>query len=317
MKYDLCLTWEWVYDTDFVKMLEAACQFHQVTFLQITPANLDQALHDLKTDQVSFKAFLDRASDSNEAFLPLVGWARSQPIYRINPFGIARHAWDKAEMHYAFTNAGLDTSHSIKLPSFKSQPHISPLLMSSIGPYFSIKPVHGGGGSGLLIGATSWDEVLKTRQEIPEDQYILQDYVIPGRLGERQAWFRIIYCSGEVFPCWWDTHTHIYTPVTLEEEYIFNLYPLKEITNTMAQVCQLDLFSTEIARTPTERFKIVDYINDPIDLRLQSDCSEGVPDKIVQAIADRLANMVNNLPEPINPPAHQPDYSSSRLASSQ
>jgi hypothetical protein len=60
----------------------------------------------------------------------------------------------------------------------------------------------------------------------------------------------------------------------------------------IALLCQLDLFSSEIAFTPEGRFVVVDYVNDQIDLRLQSKILEGVPDDIVQDIAERLVNQV-------------------------
>jgi hypothetical protein len=52
------------------------------------------------------------------------------------------------------------------------------------------------------------------------------------------------------------------------------------------------LFSTEITLTPDGRFVIVDYVNDPIDLRLQSKTFDGVPDDIVEDITERLAEFV-------------------------
>jgi hypothetical protein len=52
------------------------------------------------------------------------------------------------------------------------------------------------------------------------------------------------------------------------------------------------LFSTEITLTPDGRFVIVDYVNDPIDLRLQSKAFDGVPNDIVRDITERLAEFV-------------------------
>jgi hypothetical protein len=54
----------------------------------------------------------------------------------------------------------------------------------------------------------------------------------------------------------------------------------------------LDLFSTEIAFVSEGRFVVVDYVNDQIDLRLQSIAAEGVPDDIVKSIAQRLVSKV-------------------------
>jgi hypothetical protein len=51
------------------------------------------------------------------------------------------------------------------------------------------------------------------------------------------------------------------------------------------------LFSCEIALTNDHSFVVVDYVNDPLDLRLQSRCVDGVPDDIVAAIANQLARL--------------------------
>ena len=56
----------------------------------------------------------------------------------------------------------------------------------------------------------------------------------------------------------------------------------------------LHLFSTEIALTLEQHFVVVDYVNDQIDLRLQSDAPDGVPDQIVQRICEILAQMIFN-----------------------
>jgi hypothetical protein len=52
------------------------------------------------------------------------------------------------------------------------------------------------------------------------------------------------------------------------------------------------LFSTEITITSDGRFVIVDYVNDPIDLRLQSKAFDGVPDDIVKDITERLVELI-------------------------
>jgi hypothetical protein len=116
--------------------------------------------------------------------------------------------------------------------------------------------------------------------------------VCPIRAGRRPAWFRVLYCAGEIYPCWWDIQTHVYAPVTAAEESHFRLSQLRSITETIADVCQLGLFSTEIAHAGQTGPIVVDYANDPIDLRLQSSTPEGVPDDIVRFVAERLVSFV-------------------------
>jgi hypothetical protein len=113
-------------------------------------------------------------------------------------------------------------------------------------------------------------------------------------LNERKAWFRVIGCVGEIYPCWWDTHTHVYTPVSDEEEQTHGLQPLREISRKIWELYHLELFSTEIAYTAEGLFIVVDYINDPIDLRLQSKALDGIPDSIVAEIAEKLVGYVKN-----------------------
>jgi len=61
------------------------------------------------------------------------------------------------------------------------------------------------------------------------------------------------------------------------------------MTETVARISRLDLFSTEIALTSDGTFVVVDFVNDQIDLRLRTKARDGVPDEIVRDITDRLA----------------------------
>jgi hypothetical protein len=191
-------------------------------------------------------------------------------------------------------NTGLQTPYTIFLPSYKDQPEVQPIDLTPLKDKFIIKPAHGGGGEGVITEATSWSKVLEARQEFPDDMYLLQVFITASQFDSRQAWFRIIFCTGELYPCWWSTHTHTYTLVQSREEQAYNLSPLRKITQTIAGVCKLDLFSTEIALTSEGNFVVVDYVNDQIDLRLQSKSADGIPDEIVEKIAQNIATLVAN-----------------------
>jgi len=287
--YDLCVAWNWQYDANFVQALEMACQANQLSLLQVTPDNLSATLQALVDRQISFYALFDRASDTDESFKLLDLWARQGEVLRINRFRRARRAWNKATMHEELLSAGMEAPNVIVLPSFNEQPILEALDLTCLGECFAIKPVHGGGGIGVCTGATTWEEALTSRQQFPADQYLLQSQVFPALLEGRPAWFRVIYCVGQVYPCWWDPSTHIYTPVDEAKIDRLNLRPLVDIPLTIASICQLELFSSEIALTLSGNFLVVDYVNDPIDLRLQSLAAEGVPDQIVTTIASELA----------------------------
>jgi hypothetical protein len=286
--YDLCLAWSWEFDADFVAVLNEACRSRGMSLLQITPDNLEGTLESLRSGQAAFHAFYDRASDADPRFVSLVDWARDHTVRCINPHEPARRSWDKAVMHLALIDAGLHTPYTIIVKPYQEQPLLPVLDLSPLGEVFTIKPAHGGGGEGVIPEATTLDQVRAARQEMPADKYLLQARIVPAQLGGRRAWFRVIYCLGQVFPCWWDTATHLYTPITPAEESLFGLGPLRRIAAEIARVCELELFSTEIALMPDDQFVVVDYVNDQLDLRVQSKMADGVPDRIVCEIANRL-----------------------------
>jgi hypothetical protein len=291
-RYDLCLAWNWEYDADFVDMLATACQSHGLSLLQITPENVAEISDSLAENQITCQVFWDRASEDDARFIPIVQWAADHCVYRINPAEKARLTWDKGAMHRAFTGLGLHTPYTVILPPYEEQLAIPSVDWEALGERFTIKPAHGGGGEGVVAEATSLSQVQGARQKYPGDRYLLQTYVIPIQLGPRAAWFRVFYCVGQIYICWWDTSTHVHTPVTPVEKTSNDLSPLRTITTAIARFCRLDLFSTEIALTPDGRFVVVDYVNDQIDLRLQSKAADGVPDDLVCHIVERIIGLV-------------------------
>jgi len=175
------------------------------------------------------------------------------------------------------------------LAPFLEQPVIPQIDLSPLGENFVIKPSNGGGGEGVIVGASSVEEILHARMEFPEQKYLVQAHVTPQIIEESPAWFRVFYANGETYPCWWDTDTHIYTMVTAEEESQHRLGRLRDVTKRIASICKLDWFSTEIALT--DEFVVIDYVNDEIDTRVQSQAMDGVPDEIMNSIAVQLVKI--------------------------
>jgi len=131
------------------------------------------------------------------------------------------------------------------------------------------------------------DQILRARMEFPKQKYLIQATVTPRTIQGQPAWFRAFYANSKTYPCWWHPLTHVFSAVTPQEEHRYELEPLHEITQRIASICRLDWFSTEIART-LEQFVVVDYVNDGIDTRIQSRAVDGVPDEVMQGIAQQL-----------------------------
>lgn len=297
VKYDFCFAWNWEYDADFAVKLAQACQVRAISLLQVTPDILAPVVHGLNERQLRFRILFDRATDADETYAALYRWALRYKIVTINRHLLSRRAWNKATMHRKIVRAGLPAPFSITLPPYNKNQTISKVDLSRLGEYFAIKPVHGGGGSGVITGATDWEQVIDARREYPNDHYLLQAQVNPASLDQRPAWFRVIYCAGNIHPFWWEPVTHRYQALRIEEIVKYNLYDLQFIVTRLAGLCKLELFSTEIAYTDEGQFWVVDYVNDPIDLRPQSKAFEGIPDDHLDAIAHELAFYVAGLLE--------------------
>lgn len=288
--FDLAVAWNWEYDADFIMLLDTACRARGLSLLQITAEKLPSTIERLRSGEVVFRMLLDRAWDIDEAFYPLADWGRERGVRILNDRPLALHAWDKATMHLEFITAGLHTPHTILLPPFDEKPELPPPDLTPLGSRFILKPANGGGGAGVKRDLTTWPQIQHIRQEIPSDKYLVQALITPRLTELGPAWFRVLYALGEVLPFWWNIQTHEYRPITAEHEARFGLLRLRHIARTIAAVCRLDIFSTEIAqRAGDGEFVSVDYVNDPIDLRLQSTVIDGVPDEAVRLIAERIA----------------------------
>ena len=290
--YDLALAWNWPYDAGFVRVLKGACEARLLSLLDITPENLNSVLTRLSQNLVQIATFLDRDADTDLRFSPLCDWATLHCKYYFNPPAKTARANNKALMHYALIQAGLPTPSAIILPPFQTEPTLPDIDFSLLKNHFAIKPSHGGGSEGVVTDAHHSDQIPAARQQFPEDAYLLQATIHPTTLDGKQAWFRVLYCCDQVFPCWWNTNTHVYVPLSSEEESVFHLENLRIISRQIAALIGLDLFSTEIALSDEGQFVTVDYVNDPLDLRLKSEALDGVPDEIVTGIAANIADRV-------------------------
>ncbi|MFA4838345.1 MAG: hypothetical protein WC703_02575 [Candidatus Neomarinimicrobiota bacterium] len=295
MKYDLCIAWTWSFDSDFIRIVQNACTEEPLNLLSVNLENIDEILLLVHRNEIACRIFLDRASDADERFVELNDWAKLCRALRINPLEHAKRAWNKATMHLDFISAGLYAPHTVILSPIKSEPELPVIDFTALGRPFIIKPAHGGGGDGVITEAGSESQIQSARMQFPGDHYLLQQKIVPIRIGNHAAWFRVIYFNGQTFVFWWATDSHIYTAVSAEDEAQNGLSHLREIARKISRICQLDLFSTEVALTAGEKFVVVDYINDPIDLRLKSKSPDGVPDDVVQKIVGELIRQTKDL----------------------
>jgi hypothetical protein len=291
------LAYDWPYDAPFIQLLEVEMRVAGLSFLAVSPDNLPRVMDDLASQRSSAFAFLDRASDTDPSFLPLDEWAREHVPHILNPGPLRRRVWHKTNLHWEFIRAGVNTPHTIPLPAYRQMPVLDQIPdISPLGVPFSVKPDLGGGGWGVITDARDWSDVEAVRRSLPEDDLILQQFVTPATLESRRAWFRVLYACDIVIPCWWDDQTHQFGhAVSIPERDRFQLSPLWDIVGIAARISQLQLFSTEVGLTPDGQFVAVDYVNDPVDLRIQPEAREGMPVDVAYRMALAITARIRDL----------------------
>jgi len=300
--YDLAVAWNWEYDLGFIDYVRKAACRDDISVLEIRNENVEEIYDLLCKDRIRFRYFLDRASDEDEMFQPLALYILEQfrsgsttAPHPINPYDLQAIAADKATMHLEFLSHNINVPYTIIISPYNHENEIGLSLseLAKLGRPFIIKPANTtGGGLGVVIGAETLKEVIDARQSNKNDKYLLQETITPTIFIERRAWFRVFYAFGDIIPSWWNDITHIYSPMSEEEEKRLGLGQLRTITDRIHTICQLEFFSTELAFTADGGCIAVDYVNELCDMRLQSEIPDGVPDIIVQRIIARMMECV-------------------------
>jgi glutathione synthase/RimK-type ligase-like ATP-grasp enzyme len=290
--FDCAILFEWEYDDDFVAILSRHFNLRAISHKTFCPNDFEETLQKILRGELSFKTVFDRASDVDEKCESLVSALLDKGTRVINDPSKVRHSSDKASMHLEFISAGIQVPYTIIISPYSTQKEVSLSTdqLTALGKPFIIKPANTtGGGIGVVTGAESLREVIETRRHHENDKYLLQRKIEPAIVAGKRAWFRPFYVFGKVFTCWWDDLTHLYFEMSEEEKASYNFAEVERIVRKIHDICELDFFSTEIAITSNGDFVVIDYVNEMCDMRVKSKHYDGVPDTIVEQIADQIA----------------------------
>lgn len=292
---DLAIAYTWEYDDEFVNAIVKIFNEKNLSTLIITYDNVDEIIQKTSRKELFAKFYLDRASDVAEEFEPLAKLMLENKTYIINQYTNVQFAIDKATMHLEFITHGINTPYTIIISPYKEKKNIELSLeqLAKLGRPFIIKPANTtGGGIGVVMGAETLADVLKARQHLEDDKYLLQEKIEPVEIDGKRFWFRSFYAFGEIIHCWWNDLTHIYSEIDEEDFIRYNLREMNNIVSKIHEITNLDFFSTEIALTKEQKFIVIDYVNDQCDMRFQSNHFDGVPDKVVYRIIEAMANFI-------------------------
>jgi hypothetical protein len=243
----------------------------------------------------------------------------------VNPPARARLFTDKAAAHEELARRGFGVPATALLRPWAPDRALTAaerarLGLDEPGARAYVKPANGFCGRGVVrVDRTDPDglaaAVRAARDGDPNDTYLVQRAVRPPRLAcddgaERPAYWRVLYCLGELIPFWWGPAGATpgglsYRRVTTGEVRRLGLDPLLDYAGDLARLCGLDWFSTELclgdggessryvvrpaACGPAFPVVAIDYVNDQCDVDVQSRWPGGPPDDVVRHVAERFA----------------------------
>jgi hypothetical protein len=180
-----------------------------------------------------------------------------------------------------------------------------------------IKPANGFCGRGVVCAERTDPEALAAaltaaRNHDRRDTFLLQREVRCLRLAgddgvERPAYWRVLYCMGELLPFWWSKHQEgqpSYRRLTPAEIHRLQLQAVLAYVGELADLTGLDWFSTELCLSEgaeESKYRItlgtgrthpvvaIDYLNDQCDVDVQSRWLGAPPDAVVRHLAERFA----------------------------
>lgn len=302
--YHIAMATDCPLDQDFFKILEIAAHKNGLTTYRVQPYNLKETIRQLRSGQIRFLSYYDRASDTSSEFYEIQSELSNNQIIHFIDLDRQNAASDKSLMHERFVLSNVNVPKTIILPEYDTQPsidleHVDPEIL---GCPFVIKPsLNTGAGDGVHTDVTILEDVKKKRIDFPQDKYLLQEKIIPKEENLRRYWFRIFYVCGRIIYTWWNDHTHRYQTFSEDDQNLVNQAEINTIMNRIYEICGLNFFSTELAITEEHKIVAVDYVNEICDMRLQSKYFDGVPDEIVRLIAEEIVTYLQVLLRKVNP----------------
>ena len=199
--YNLALSVNWIYDWDFINVIEKVSHENGISTFIIHDNNLDDTLAKINNDLLYFNFLFDRASDSSKEFLKFQNILKSKKTQIIDSYEKLKWVSDKATMHLEFINNGIETPYTFIIPPYESDQNISVSEegINKVGIPFVIKPANTtGGGTGVIDNARDINDILHARKEFVKDKYLIQEKVYPVEKDGKCFWFRCFYAFGQI-----------------------------------------------------------------------------------------------------------------------
>jgi hypothetical protein len=289
-------------DTDdlFIHTIQERAVAARLNFFLIEPLWVDCFYQALDQGRVWPRVLLNMHSEHHqpdEVYHRLVRLAAQRNVQVIDPPDRALQAFDKARLHPRLAAAGITVPYTVLVGQAEAATlRLSPEQRVELGSPFVIKPALGYGRKGLVLDATTEQDIQRSIAGFKNEHYLFQKKIVPRQLANGPAYFRVFYVFGSIWCLWWNCFTDQYRIVTPQEAIDLELKPLEETVRQIAALTGMIFFSSEIAQTDAGEFVVIDYVNDQCHMLSQSaNPQTGVPDDVVVGIARRLVDGARGL----------------------
>jgi len=289
--FDLGIGWDNETDDEFVKDLNDHALKEGLRPYLIHAYNFFFSLKDITDGELSFRCFFDRSSDDSSTFGGLADFLKQKDINFINHPDNVKNSIEKSKIHSMFISYGLPVPKTVFIkPQEEKQVLEAKIQHVSVPCMF--KSAFGSCSEDTALTINSLDDALRLMGQEEDKSYFAQEQVSPINLENKPAWFKVLYCLGEIILCRLDPLTREHETLSLRQIYRLGLHEIWPITKKIKQACRLDLFSTDIAMKEKGKFLIVDYVNYRPDMRKKSKFKDGLPDEIVDKIIGNIIAFV-------------------------
>jgi glutathione synthase/RimK-type ligase-like ATP-grasp enzyme len=291
--FDLGIAWDNESDNKFVNDLNDRALKEGVKPYLIHAYNFFSTLKDITDSKLSFRCFFNRYSNESSIFSGLADFLKQKDINFINHPNNIKNSIDKSKIHFMFISHGLPIPKTVFLrPQEERQVLEAKIQHVSVPCVF--KSAFGSCSEGAALTINSLDDALRLMGQDEDKSYFAQERVSPINLENKPAWFKVLYCFGEIIACRWHPMDKEYDALTLRQIYRLGLHEVWPIAKKIRQACKLDFFSTDIAMKEKGKFVIVDYVNDRPDMRRKSKFKDALPDEIVDKVINSIVSFVKN-----------------------
>ena len=298
--YDLVMTHKLDADDFFIHRVQQHCAERGMNFFLIDPLWAETFHEKLSQGKVWARVLINMHSEHHQPedlYHRLVNLAFERKTRVIDPPDLARSAFDKASLHPRLLAAGFTLPHTVIVSGAQEDGwDLCESDRAKLGETFVIKPGMGYGKRGVILNATSPQDIVRSRREWPDTHYLLQERIVPRQLDGAPAYFRVFFVFGALWFAWWNCYSDQYRLLTDEELKEHRLQALAEIVGRLAAFTRMNFFSSEIALTDAGEFVLIDYVNDQCHMLTQSaNPAIGVPDAIVAGVARQLVDGAQRL----------------------